>query len=211
MNHFDHSYINVILQPEQTKLTTSQKEQIKNLRQSNVLYTVLGQRILFFAISRFLMRIKPEQRIPATLNQITDSVLKMHDSGFFDRNAPHWKNIIVQPNDKLTMITTGSGGEKCIELLRMIFFNKPDGVRELIEKTREDVDSEVDWTVGKIAEWRKSFHVELPEVKIDEDNITQENFSDVNKEDVSTINNHNYLRDESLEDGRMYDENDNED
>ncbi|WP_009634304.1 DNA sulfur modification protein DndB [Synechocystis sp. PCC 7509] len=211
MNHFEHSYINVILQPEQTKLTTSQKEQIKNLRQSNVLYTVLGQRILFFAISRFLMRIKPEQRISATLNQITDSVLKMHDSGFFDRNASHWKNVIVQPNDKLTMITTGSGGEKCIELLRMIFFNKPDGVRELIEKTREDVDSEVDWTVGKIAEWRKSFHVELPEVKIDEDNITQEDFSDVNKEDVSTINNHNYLRDESLEDGRMYDENDNED
>lgn len=178
VKHLEHSYITIALQPEQTKLTTKQKDQIKRLRQSNILYTVLGQRILFFAISRFLIRIRPEYRITATLDAIAKSVLKMHDNGFLDRNASHWKNIIVQPNEKLTMITTGSGSEKCIELLRMIFLNKPDGVRELIDRTREEVDSEVDWTTSKIADWRKSFHVELPEVNFEEDDAYIEEDTD---------------------------------
>lgn len=206
LKHFEHSYINISLQPEQTKLTSSQKEQIKKLRQSNIVYTVLGQRILFFAVSRFLIRIKPEQRIPATLDLIGKSVIKMHDSGFFDRDASHWKNVIVQPNEKLTMITTGSGAEKCIELLRMIFINKPDGVRELIEKTREDVDSEVDWTINKIAEWRKIFHVELPEIKVDEDNISEGFVSDNNVRNAANIDNYDYLTDEIVKDEEMYDE-----
>ncbi len=206
IQHLEHSYINVALQPEQTKLTPKQKEQIKRLRQSNILYTILGQRILFFAISRFLIRIRPEYRTAATLNSVAKSVLKMHDSGFLDRNASHWKNIIVQPNEKLTMITTGSGGEKCIELLRMIFLNKPDGVRELIDRVREDVDSEVDWNTIKIAEWRKSFYVELPEVNLEEDNVSSEEVINEPEEESGFIDSDiDYLIDEDEE---IYDETD---
>lgn len=99
---------------------------------------------------------------------IAKSIKKMHERGFLDRNAPHWKNVIVQPNEKLTMITTGSGSDKCIELLRMIFLNTSDGVRELIKRTREDVDSEANWTIETIGSWRKEFFVELPEMKFTE-------------------------------------------
>lgn len=77
--------------------------------------------------------------------------------GFLDRNASHWKNIIIQPNEKLTMITTGSGDEKCIDLLRMIFLNSSEGVHELINHVRDEVDNEVNWTVSTIANWRKEF------------------------------------------------------
>lgn len=175
LSQVEHLGIIVPAQPEEIKLQNSQKERLKKLRESNILYTVLGQRIVFFAISRFLLRVKAEYRIPSILDAIAKSITKMHDKGFLDRNASHWKNVIVQPNEKLTMITTGSGGDKCIDLLRMIFLNTPDGVRELIKRTHEDVDSEVNWTVEMIANWRKEFFVELPEVKfIENDNLVDE-------------------------------------
>ncbi|MEH2178497.1 DNA sulfur modification protein DndB [Nostoc sp.] len=176
LNQLEHLGISVPPQPEEIKLQPIQKEQLKKLRESNILYTVLGQRIVFFAVSRFLLRIKAEYRIPEILDAIAKSIEKMHDKGFLDRNAPHWKNLIVQPNEKLTMITTGAGSDKCIELLRMIFLNTSEGVRELIKSTREDVDSEVNWTIDTIASWRKEFYVELPVVKfLEDDSISEEN------------------------------------
>ncbi|MBH8555649.1 hypothetical protein I8751_25545 [Nostocaceae cyanobacterium CENA357] len=185
----EHLGISVPPQPEEIKLQATQKEQLKKLRESNILYTVLGQRIVFFAISRFILRVKAEYRIPSLLDAIAKSIGKMYDKGFLDRNAPHWKNLIVQPNEKLTMITTGSGGDKCIDLLRMIFLNTSDGVRELIKSTREDVDSEVNWTMDMIASWRKQFFVELPIVEFIEDDSTSKeddeitNFSNERNED----------------------------
>lgn len=173
LNQLEHLGIVVPAQPEEISLTASHKEQLKKLRESNILYTVLGQRVIFFAISRFILRVKAECRIPELLVAIAKSIAKMHDQGFLDRDAPHWKNVIVQPNEKLTMITTGSGSDRCIDLLRMIFLNTSEGVRELIRRTQEDVDSEVNWTVEMIGNWRKEFFVELPEVRsIDEGMFT---------------------------------------
>lgn len=175
LSQLEHLGISIPAQPEEVSLTSDQKKQLKKLRESNILYTILGQRIVFFAISRFLLRVRAEHRVPEILDAIARSIAKMHVEGFLDRNADHWKNVIVQPNEKLTMITTGSGGDKCIALLRMIFLNTSEGVRELIESTKEDVDREVDWTVQMVGNWRKKFFVELPEVKMIEEDILEKN------------------------------------
>ena len=175
LSQLEHLGISIPAQPEEVSLTSDQKKQLKKLRESNILYTILGQRIVFFAISRFLLRVRAEHRVPEILDAIARSIAKMHAEGFLDRNAAHWKNVIVQPNEKLTMITTGSGGDKCIALLRMIFLNTSEGVRELIESTREDVDREVDWTVQMVGNWRKKFFVELPEVQMIEEDLIEKN------------------------------------
>lgn len=204
-NQLEHLGISVPPQPEEIKLNTNQKEKLKKLRESNIMYTVLGQRIVFFAVARFLLRVKAEYRIPELLNAIGKSVAKMYDDGFLDRNAPHWKNVIVQPNEKLTMITTGGGGDKCIDLLRMMFLNSSDGVQELIKRTREDVDSEVNWTVGAISNWRKEFYVELPQVQSIENNLIFEQnssfeVSELVHEDYPSYNNINELTEEEDDD-----------
>ncbi|MEH2362024.1 DNA sulfur modification protein DndB [Nostoc sp.] len=211
LNQLEHLGITVPPQPEEIKLQVSQKEKLKKLRESNIIYTVLGQRIVFFAISRFILRIKAEYRIPAILGAIAKSIAKMHDKGFLDRDAPHWKNVIVQPNEKLTMITTGSGGDRCIELFRMIFLNTSDGVKELIRRTQEDVDSEVNWTVEAIANWRKEFFVELPEVKfVEDDNMSDEHFSatniDIIDENVLSARITNSLTEEDDDNEETFDE-----
>ncbi|MBW4591772.1 MAG: DNA sulfur modification protein DndB [Brasilonema angustatum HA4187-MV1] len=216
LNQLEHLGISVPAQPEEIKLQgsqkeRSQKEQLKKLRESNILYTVLGQRVVFFAISRFLLRIKVEYRIPEILDAIAKSIAKMHEKGFFNRNAPHWKNVIVQPNEKLTMITTGSGSDKCIELLRMIFLNTSDGVRELIKSTREDVDSEANWTIDTIATWRKEFFVELPEVKSIEDDTRYEEdhfakATEVNDENISSVDTTNFRGGDDEDDEEIFDE-----
>ncbi|MCC5640692.1 DNA sulfur modification protein DndB [Nostoc sp. CHAB 5844] len=195
----EHWGINVPPQPEEIKLNTNQKEKLKKLRESNIMYTVLGQRIVFFAIAKFLLRVKAEYRIPELLNAIDKSITKMYNDGFLDRKAEHWKNVIVQPNEKLSMITTGSGGDKCIELLRMIFLNNSEGVQELIKRTRKDVDSEINWSVGAISIWRKEFSIELPQVQLREDefmfeeNPSEENssfeFSGFTNEDSLSVSN----------------------
>ncbi|WP_375470735.1 hypothetical protein [uncultured Nostoc sp.] len=208
LSELEHLGIIVPAQPEEIKLQPSQKEKLKKLRESNILYTVLGQRIVFFGISRFILRVKPEYRIPALLDAIAKSIAKMHDKGFLDRNALHWKNVIVQPNEKLTMITTGSGGDKCIELLRMIFLNTSDGVQELIRRTHEDVDSEVNWTVGTIANWRKEFFVELPEVKLLENNSISDEYLSESATDITDEHISNATNIDSLTEGD--DENDEE-
>jgi bisphosphoglycerate-dependent phosphoglycerate mutase len=69
------------------------------------------------------------------------------------------------------MITTGSGYEKCIELVRMILSNSSDGVRELIKRTKEDVSNEVNWNENQISTWRKDFHVILPQVEFIDEQI----------------------------------------
>ena len=50
-------------QPTPLTLNVNQKASIKNLRNSSVLYTVLGQKMIFSAISRFLLRVRVEHRI----------------------------------------------------------------------------------------------------------------------------------------------------
>ncbi|BAZ14678.1 hypothetical protein NIES4071_65220 [Calothrix sp. NIES-4071] len=170
--------INIPIQPEQPRLTASQKLSIKELRNSNILYTVLGQKILFFAVSRFLLRINAEYRIQGTLDAISHSITKMDKDGFFNRDQPHWSNVLVRPNENLTMITTGSGYEKCIELVKMILSNSSDGVRELIKRTKEDVSNEVNWNEALISTWRKDFHVILPEVDFINEQIKEASESD---------------------------------
>ena len=76
------------------------------------------------------------------------------------------------------MITTGSGTEKCIELVRMILSNSSDGVRELIKRTQKDVSNEVNWNESLISTWRKDFHVELPEVDFIDEQIKESSESD---------------------------------
>lgn len=178
VTQISHVDINIPIQPEQPRLSASQKASIKKLRNSNVLYTILGQKILFSAVSRFLLRISVEYRIPATLNAISLSITKMDEDGFFSRNKSHWSNVLVQPNEKLTMITTGSGTEKCIELVRMILSNSSDGVRDLIRRTKEDVSNEVDWNETSISTWRRDFHVILPEVEFIDEQIKESSESD---------------------------------
>ena len=60
----------------------------------------------------------------------------MDEDGFFDRNASQWSNVLVQENEKLTIITKGTGAERCIDLIRMILLDSSDGVRELIKKLK---------------------------------------------------------------------------
>lgn len=170
--------INIPMQPEQAQLNTNQKSSIKKLRDSSILYTVLGQKILFFAISRFLLRINVEYRIPEILDAISVSVTKMDENDFFNRDKSHWSNVLVQPNEKLTMITTGSGAERCMELVKMILSDSSDGVRELIKRTKEDVSSEVNWNEAIISSWRKDFHVILPEVDSIHEQIKEASESD---------------------------------
>ncbi|MFB2770413.1 DNA sulfur modification protein DndB [Pelatocladus sp. BLCC-F211] len=170
--------INIPIQPEQPRLSTSQKASIKKLRDSSILYTVLGQKILFFAVSRFLLRISAEYRIPAILNAISLSITKMDKDGFFSRDQSHWSNVLVRTNENRTIITTGSGDEKCIELVRMILSNSSDGVRELIKRTKDDVSNEVNWNETLISNWRKEFHVILPEVEFIDEQIKQSSESD---------------------------------
>jgi hypothetical protein len=170
--------INIPIQPEQPRLTSNQKASIKKLRDSNILYTVLGQKILFFAVSRFLLRINAEHRIPETLNAISRSITKMDKDGFFSRDQSHWSNVLVRPNENLTMITTGSGYEKCIELVRMILSDSSEGVRKLIESTKDDVSNDVKWNENLISSWRKDFHVILPEVELPDEQIKESSESD---------------------------------
>jgi hypothetical protein len=76
------------------------------------------------------------------------------------------------------MITKGSGPEKCIELLKMILLDSPDGVRELIKRTKDEVSNEVNWNESLISTWRKEFHVILPEVDFIDDQIKESSESD---------------------------------
>jgi DGQHR domain-containing protein len=170
--------INIPIQPKQSILTVNQKASIKKSRDSNILYTILGQKILFCAISRFLLRVRIEHRIPETLNAISDSIIKMDEHGFFDRSASHWSNVLVQENEKLTMITKGTGTERCMDLVRMILLDSSDGVRELIKRTKDEVSSQVHWTESSILNWRKEFHVILPKVDFIDEEIKDSSESD---------------------------------
>lgn len=176
--HINQIGINIPVQPEQPRLSTSQKTSIKKLRNSSIMYTILGQKIIFSAISRFLLRINVECRIPETLNAISDSITKMDENGFFNRNASHWFNVLVQPNEKLTMIISGTGTDRCIDLVRMILLDSSDGVRELIRRTKEEVSNEVDWNENEISNWRKNFHVILPKVDFIDKQIKESSESD---------------------------------
>ncbi|MFN6570598.1 hypothetical protein [Dendronalium sp. ChiSLP03b] len=163
---------------QRSKEELKKKASIKKLRDSNILYTVLGQKILFFAVSRFLLRINAEQRISETLNAVSRSITKMDKDGFFGRDQFHWSNVLVRPNENLTMITTGSGYEKCVELVRMILSDSSEGVRKLIESTKDEVSNEVKWNEPLISTWRKDFHVILPEVELPEEQIKASSESD---------------------------------
>ncbi len=174
----DYVEINIPIQPEQSRLNASQKASIKELRHSSILYTILGQKILFSAISRFLLRIRTEYRIPAILDAISLSITKMDEANFFRRNQSHWSYVLVQPNDKLNMITKGSGIEKCIELVKMIFLDSSDGVRDLIKSIKEEISDEVNWNENLISIWRKEFHVILPEVELIDEQIKESSESD---------------------------------
>ena len=171
--------INIPIQPNPSVLTINQKACNKEVcEHSNILYTVLGQKILFSAISRFLLRIRIEHRIPETLNAISDSITKMDKEGFFERKAPQWSNVLVQPNEKLAMITKGSGAERCIDLVKMILLDSSDGVRELIKLTKDKVNNEVNWTEPSILNWRREFHVILPKVDFIDEEIKESSESD---------------------------------
>ena len=76
ISQLNYLEVDVPIQPDQPQLKPSQKAAIKRLRQSSILYTVLGQKILFFAVSRYLLRVRKEYRITATLSAISDSKLK---------------------------------------------------------------------------------------------------------------------------------------
>ncbi|MHC5825073.1 MAG: hypothetical protein ACYT04_56810, partial [Nostoc sp.] len=178
VSQISHVGIYIPVQPEQSRLNTSQKASIKKLRDSSILYTLLGQKILFFAVSRFLLKIRIEYRIPAVLNAISLSINKMDKDGFFNRNQSHWSNVLVRPNQNLTIITTGSGVERCIDLVRMILLDSSDGVRDLIKRTKDDVSNEVNWNESLISTWRKDFHVELPEVDLIDEQIKESSESD---------------------------------
>ncbi|WP_445632791.1 DGQHR domain-containing protein [Nostoc sp. DSM 114161] len=173
VSQIEYVGINVPIQPEQPGLTKLQKTSIKKLRDSNILYTLIGQKILFFAVSRFLLKIRIEYRIPAIFDAISLSITKMYEDGFFNRNKAHWANVLVQPNEKLAIITKTSGCDKCIELLKMILLDSSDGVRELIKRTKENVSNEVNWNEALISNWRKEFHVILPEVQLIDEQIKE--------------------------------------
>ena len=177
-SQLEYVNINIPIQPEAPKLDPNQKAKIKDLRNSNILYTVLGQKILFFAITRFLIRIPVEYRILETLDAISDSITRMNEGDFFDRKASHWSNILVRPNEKLTMITAGSGVERCIELVKMILLDTSEGVRDLIKRTKIDDAVEVNWNENLISTWRKDFHVILPDVEYIDEQIKESSESD---------------------------------
>lgn len=108
----------------------------------------------------------------------------MDENDFFNRNQPYWSNILVRPNDKYTMITVGSGIEKCIELVKIILSESSEGVRDLIKRTKEDVNNDINWTEAMISNWRKEFHVILPKVvsiseQIKESSESNESFAGV--------------------------------
>ncbi|GBF79300.1 DNA sulfur modification protein DndB [Aphanothece sacrum] len=206
ISQISHVGIDIPIQPEQARLNATQKASIKQLRQSSILYTVLGQKILFFAISKFLLRISTEYRIPETLNSISDSISKMHEDGFFNRNKSHWSNVLVSPNEKLTIITTGSGTEKCIELVKMILLNSSEGVRDLIKRTKEDVSNEIDWQEHSISTWRKDFHVILPKVDLIDEQIKESSESDDSLPKVRDL--HDFSEDDEDESGEIEDDED---
>ena len=178
VSQINHVGINIPTQPDQPQLNPNQKASIKKLRDTSILYTIFGQKILFSAVSRFLLRIRAEYRIPAILDAISLSITKMDEADFFRRNKPHWAYVLVQPNAKLNMITKGSGSERCIELIRMILFESSEGVGELIKRTKEEVSNEVDWNKTLISNWRKQFHVILPEVELIDEQIKESSESD---------------------------------
>jgi DGQHR domain-containing protein len=175
------------IQPKQPILNKSQKASIKSMRNSSILYTILGQKILFSAISRFLLRVRIEYRIPETLKAISDSVTKMDEQGFFDRSASRWSNVLIQPIDKLSMITKGTGPDRCTDLIKMILLNSSEGVRELIKQTKETINSEIDWTEHSISDWRRDFHVILPVVNFIDEEIKDSSESDESFADVRNL------------------------
>ncbi|MEH2460030.1 DGQHR domain-containing protein [Nostoc sp.] len=178
VSQINHVNINIPIQPEQPKLNANQKASIKATRDASILYTIFGQKILFSAVSRFLLRIRAEHRIPEILDNISLSITKMDEADFFRRNKSHWHHVLVQPNVKLNMITKGPGSERCIELIKMIFLNSSDGVRELIKRTKEDISNEVDWNETLISNWRREFYVELPKVNLIDEQIKESSESD---------------------------------
>jgi len=174
----NHSGINIPIQPEQPQLNANQKASIKKTRDTSILYTILGQKILFSAVSRFLLRIRAEYRIPAILDAISLSITQMDEADFFRRDKSHWSYVLVEPNAKLNMITKGYGSERCIELIRMILLDSSEGVRDLIKRTKDEVSNEVNWNENLISTWRKEFHVILPEVDFIDEQIKESSESD---------------------------------
>jgi DGQHR domain-containing protein len=174
----NHSGINIPIQPEQPQLNANQKASIKKTRDTSILYTILGQKILFSAVSRFLLRIRAEYRIPAILDAISLSIAQMDKADFFRRDKSHWSYVLVEPNAKLNMITKGYGSERCIELIRMILLDSSEGVRDLIKRTKDEVSNEVNWNENLISTWRKEFHVILPEVDFIDEQIKESSESD---------------------------------
>ena len=178
ISQLNHAGINIPIQPEQPQLNANQKASIKKIRDTSILYTIVGQKIIFSAISRFLLRIRAEYRIPAILDAISLSITKMDEADFFRRDQPHWSYVLVEPNAKLNMITKGYGSERCIELIRMILLDSSEGVRDLIKRTKDEVSNEVNWNENLISTWRKEFHVILPEVDFIDEQIKESSESD---------------------------------
>lgn len=178
VSQLNYVHINIPTQPEQPQLNQEQKKCIIKLRDTSILYTIIGQKILFSAVSRFLLRIKKEYRIPVILDAISLSITKMDNAGFFRRDQDHWSYILVG-SPKLNILTKGSGYERCIELIKIILLNSSsESVRELINRTKEDFSDDVNWNETIISKWKKDFHVELPKIELIDEQIKESAESD---------------------------------
>ena len=198
----EHMEINIPLQPETVeKLTKQQSDALKELRKSNIMYTVIGQRVVFASLVRFLMRIPAEERVIGILERLSQKINQMHNDGFFDRTAEHWKHILVQPN--MTMILKSS--EPCIERLRGIFRNDPTGVRRLVQNVKDKINEEISWSESSISEWRSLYHIDRSGLVIDE----QQNDIGIVKEITTEVDSTANFRETSFEleeDEEVFDE-----
>ncbi len=60
----------------------------------------------------------------------------------------------------------------------MILLDSSEGVRDLIKRTKDEVSNEVDWDETLISNWRREFHVILPEVHFIDEQIKESSESD---------------------------------
>ena len=125
-------------QPDLPNLTVQQKQSIKQLRQSNVLATVVGQKALFGAI------VLSYNKLGSTSEDKNKNIFfrinQLLEIDFFNRENKIWESVLVRNDKNRSMITKNSNvfyAERLIEI-----------VLTLSSKAVEDFSKDVYYELG---------------------------------------------------------------
>ncbi len=121
-------------QPKVTTLTSTQRMPIKQLRQSNILATVVGQKALFGAIVSSYNKLGTSTKDKS--ENIFFRINKLLEIDFFNRENKIWESILVRNDKNRSMITKNSNifhAEKLIGIVLTL------SSKDMVEDFSKDV------------------------------------------------------------------------